>query len=267
MTITRRNHGTGHSYTVDGVKLPGVTAILGMLPKDALLKWSAEVTANYAVDNWAALARLGPSQRLKQLYAARFADRDAAANRGTAVHRLAEQHARGEDVTIPDELAGHVESYLDFLDRGVKPVAVELVVANRAAGYCGTLDLIADLPPLTLPSGGTVPAARWLLDIKTSRSGIFRESALQVCAYSRAEAFAAEDGSERPMEWFGIARHGALHVRGDGWDLRPLDCGDLTWEFFLRLAWLHHHQEASDGWVGEAAVLPPKPELIGLDLA
>jgi hypothetical protein len=249
MTITRRNAGSGHSYTIDGRKVPGVTTILGnTLPKQALLKWSAESTASYAVDHWAELTELPPSARLKELFGARFKERDAAAKRGTDVHRLAEQLVAGVQVDVPDELAGHVESYVDFLNTwDPAPVLVEAVVGNRAVEYCGTLDLVADLR-----------GVRWLLDVKTSRSGIFGETALQCTAYSRAEVYAGPDGAELPLPELGIERVGAVHVRSDGWDLRPLEAGDDVWSYFRHLAWLNRNNEQHDtmrDWVG-AAVEP-----------
>lgn len=246
MTITRRNHGGGHSYTIDGRKVPGVTTILGnTLPKQALLKWSAESTAAYAVDHWAELGELPPSARLKELFSARFKERDQAANRGTAVHKLAETLVHGDKVDVPDELAGHVEAYVDFLNMWEPdPILVEAVVGNRAVEYCGTVDLVADLR-------GT----RWLLDIKTSRSGIFGETALQCCAYSRAEVYAGPGGDELSLPDLAIERVGAIHVRADGWDLRPLEAGDDVWAYFRHLAWLHRNNDQHDtmrDWVGPA---------------
>jgi hypothetical protein len=246
MTLSRRNHGSGHTYTIDGRRVPGVTTILGnTLPKQALLKWSAEATASYAVDHWAELGELPPSARLKELFGARFKDRDAAGNRGTAVHALAEDLVHGTKVDVPDELAGHVESYVAFLDMWEPaPLLVEGVIGNRAVGYCGTVDLVADLK-------GT----RWLLDIKTSRSGIFGETALQCCAYSRAEVYLDDAGAEQSMPDLGIERVGAIHVRADGWDLRPLEAGDDVWTYFRHLAWLYRDNESHDSmrdWVGPA---------------
>lgn len=188
---------------------------------------------------------LPPSVRLKELFGARFKERDAAAKRGTDVHKLAERLITGALVEPPDEIAGHVESYVDFLNTwDVRPVVVEAVVANRAVEYCGTLDLVADLK-------GT----RWLLDIKTSRSGIFGETALQCCAYSRAETYLAPDGAESPLDALGVQRVGAVHVRADGWDLRPLEAGDDVWNYFRHLAWINRNNEQHDSmrdWVGPA---------------
>jgi hypothetical protein len=258
--VKRRAYGTGHGYTIDGVKVPGVTTILRMMPKDGLTKWAAGCAADYAIDNWETLAALPPSERRKRIFNAHNNDRDTAARRGTKVHRIATDLIDGAEVDVPDELSGHVWSYIDFLDRlNVQPVAVELVIANRTERYCGTLDLIADLPPIVLGDGLSIAAARWLLDLKTSRSGIWPETALQCCGYARAETYVANDGSERPFSELGVQRTGAVHVRADGWDLRPVVSGPVVWEYFRHLAWIAHHAEEQRGWVGEAVDPPPPP--------
>jgi hypothetical protein len=248
MTIERRNHGRGHSYLVDGIKLPGVTTILDKtMAKPALIEWAGKTTANYAVDYWAELGELTPSKRLDRLNRARFEEKDAAARRGTEVHRLAEQLVAGAQVDVPDELAGHVEAYVDFLNTWEpEPVLVEAVLANRTVGYCGTADLVADMGR---------PKVRWLLDVKTGRSGIFGETALQCTAYAKAEAYLGVDGAEHDMAELGITRIGAIHVRSDGWDLRPLVSGEEVWSTFRHLAWLYRQLERCDGlrdWVGPA---------------
>jgi hypothetical protein len=258
--VRRRKYGSGHGYTIDGRKVPGVTSILRMMPKDGLINWAAGSAADYATDHWAELAELPLSVRRKRIFNAHNEDRDTAARRGTQVHRLAMDLIDGVEVTVPDELSGHVWAYIDFLDRlNVQPVAVELVVANRTENYCGTLDLIADLPALALQDGDAIPAARWLLDLKTSRSGIWPETALQCTGYARAETYVADDGSERPLAEFGELRTGAVHVRADGWDLRPVVSGPVVWEYFRHLAWLAAHAEELRGWVGEAVDPPPPP--------
>jgi|SRR5262245_13241053 len=247
MTLIRRNHGRNHSYWVDGEKLPGVTTILRQQPKPALVEWAGNTTADYALDNWDELAELKPSERLARLKRARYVERDAAARRGTQVHALAEQLAAGREVEVPEALTGHVESYVKFLDAfDPEPIALELVIANREHRYCGTADLVAHMR-----------GAVWMIDIKTARSGIFPETALQVCAYSRAETYADDDGSESPLAGLGIERCAALHVRGDGYDLRPLETGPAVWETFQHLAWLHHHAELAESWVGDAIDPPP----------
>lgn len=259
MTITRKGAGSGHTYSVGKVWYPGVTTILRMKPKDALMGWHSKVTANYAVDHWDELAALLPTERQKRLIGAANEDRDAAARKGTAVHRLAERIvALPEDAPldfVPDELAGHVDSYLKFLaEHDPDPIAVELVVANRRERYCGTADLVAHMD-------GQV----WLLELKTARSGIFPESALQAAAYEHAEVYTlpGEGGEEHPMADLGIERCGSVHLRADGYDLRPLDTGPEVWAYFRHLAWLYRATwdkkvDRTRDWVGWA-IEPPEP--------
>lgn len=255
--VKRRNYGRGHGYRIDGVKVPGVTKICGYAPKDGLINWAGNSTADYALDNWDALATLPPAKRLAKMRGARYEDKDTAAKRGTQVHRLGAAMIAGQSVDVPEELAGHVDSYCDFLDRCTPViVAVELIVANRTERYCGTLDIIADLPPL-MWAGEIIPAGRWLLDVKTSRSGIFGETALQLCGYEHAEIFIdPETGAERPMSWLKVEYTGAVHVRGDGWDLRPTANTDAVWRYFRHLAYLCHNDDDLGEWIGEA-VMPP----------
>jgi hypothetical protein len=212
--IRRKDTAKGHYYMdAEGTRVPGVTTILsGGLPKPALINWAANSTAEYAVDHWDELTSLSTSQRLKKLQGARYEEKDRAANRGTEVHALAEKLVRGEEIEVPDELTGHIESYCRFLDEfEVEPVLIEATIMSHKYGYAGTLDLVADFPTL---------GKRLLCDIKTNRSGIFGETALQLAGYRYADVYVDGDGAEAPMvEVDGCA---AIHVRADGADLIPV---------------------------------------------
>lgn len=227
--IRRVDTAKGHHYKdADGRRVPGVTTILGDgVPKPALINWAASATADAAVNRWDELDALPPAKRLDELRRARYVEKDAGANRGTHVHRFAEQLVEGKTVDVPDELAGHVEAYARFLDDfAVKPVHVEFSVASYRHGYAGTGDLIAHL---TRP-GELVPEL-WLLDIKTNRSGIFGETALQLAAYRYAEFLLPGPLEQIPMP--AVDRCGAVHVRGDGADLVPVTAGPEQHRSFL----------------------------------
>ena len=93
MRIVRKNTARGHYYLDEqtGERVPGVTTIVGDgMPKPALLNWAGEATAEYAVDNWDTLAGLSYSERLKKIKGGRYEKRDAASNKGSAVHAMAE---------------------------------------------------------------------------------------------------------------------------------------------------------------------------------
>lgn len=243
VTPTRRvDRGRGHSYLLDGQPADGVTWVLGEgYPKPALIGWAANETAAYAVDNWDDLAEMKLSARLALLKKARYLDVDKAARRGTEVHKLAQRLAAGEEVEPPEELVGHVDAYLRFVEEWEpEEFLVEAVVGSRNPRYMGTLDFYG-----TLNDG-----RRWLLDWKTSRSGIFPESALQLSAYRRAEFYLDANAQERPMPE--VDATGAIWLRADGtYEFRPLDTSDTTFQTFLLVQYLAHFVKDGLGVIGE----------------
>lgn len=268
----RVNRGNNHSYLLDGTKASGVTTVLGDgVPKPALVGWAARTIAEFVAERLeidadtgavrademvkalakidadskypkfpkdGTVSRLGIIEVLKGLH---WNERDRAARRGTEVHGYAEQIINGTEVDVPDELLGHVDSYLKFLDDfSPQPVLVEFVIGHRAHGWMGTGDLIADLND----------GLRWLLDIKTARSGIYPETALQLSAYKAAEFYLDTAGVEHPM--IPVDRVGAIWVRADGYDLIPVDAGAATYKVFRHVQQVARWQKET----GEHAVLP-----------
>lgn len=214
-----------HYLDATGARIPGVTTILGDgLPKPALIAWAANVTAEAAVNRWPELSELSVSDRLKLLKGVRYADRDEAARRGTEVHALGEQLVRGEQVIVPDALAGHVDAYLQFLDEWQPdPVLVEATVYSRPYGYAGTLDLVADMRD----------GRRLLLDLKTTRSGVYGETALQLAAYRYADRYLSPDG---PADMVEVDDTAVVWVRSDGYDLVPVTAGPEQLKLFRHVA-------------------------------
>lgn len=246
-TFARKNYGRGHGYTLDGQKVPGVTTILSDgLAKPALISWAARTVAGYAIDNWDDLAEMKPSERLKVLEKAHYADRDAAGKRGTEVHRLADRLTRGEEVDVPEELAGHVESYVKFLDDfDVDPVLVEAPVVSYRWKYAGTMDLGARLRGLGLGA----------LDVKTARSGVFPDNALQLAGYRFCDQWMDPEGELHDMPVFDFAA--VVHVRSDGYSLVPVQAGAAEHRYFLYCQQLWRWaNEASKEIVGEE-IAPP----------
>lgn len=226
MGLKRINTGRGgHWYKLDGKKADGVTTLIGDgMRKKALEYWSANETAGYAVDNWDDLGVLSPSKRLEILKKARFESRDEAARRGTEVHDLAERLAHGEEVDVPEEIAGYVESAVKFLDDfKVQPILTEATVAHRGGNYAGTLDLAFRSP--------LFPGKTFIADWKTNRSGIYGETALQLAAYRYADFY--QDGDdEKPMTGLGITDAVAVWIRADGYNVYQMDTSPNTFTLF-----------------------------------
>jgi hypothetical protein len=262
--ITR---GKGHSYLLDGKECPGVTTILDNgVPKPALVGWAAGTVADYVVNRlttargeggkvrivadelvrdaleWNAtrdrpepvsddpLPRLALANILKAL---RYRTLQEAGLKGGDVHRFAQRLIGGEEVLVPKHLEGHVLSYVRFLEEWQpRDVLVEFVVVNRRWGYMGRGDLIATFDGVwsSGPWEGR-PVGTALLDVKTARSGIFAEVALQLAGYKNGETLLHDDGTEEPMphvDWCG-----AIHVRADGYDVIPMNVDDGTFRAFL----------------------------------
>lgn len=254
--------GNGHSYYLDGEWCPGVTTVLSNgIPKNGLIEWASGIPSDYVANMlqvakdsqgrtrvvademvedlrqwqeartggkkvpWSTATPLPRGAVADALKSLKNRDRDTAANRGTEVHGLAERLAHGEEVQVPDELAGHVASYVRFLDSWNPYDAItERVVINRRWRYMGKFDLLArfdNLPTWIAERIGSTSGVG-LLDVKTSRSGIFAEVALQLEAYRRAETMLTADGrDEIPMPAVDFVA--AIHVRADGFDVYAFD--------------------------------------------
>lgn len=265
--------GSGHTYYLDGAYCPGVTTILSNgIPKPGLIGWASRVPADF-VANTLTIAKNAQGERrivademvaeLREWQQSRtgkavkwtdgeilpraalsdalaslsYRDRDLAANRGTEVHSLAEKLIAGEEIDVPEELSGHVDAYLRFLDEWNPTEAItERVIVNRRWRYMGKTDLIAyfeQLPGWISERIGK--SSGWgLLDVKTARSGIFAEVALQLEAYRRGETM-IEGADEVPMPAVDFVA--AIHVRADGYDVYAFDieteARPTTFDIFL----------------------------------
>lgn len=252
--VRRVERGKGHYYTDSDTppnRIPGVTTILGDgLPKDALINWAASATAEYTVNHWDELSDMPVADRLSTLNRARYLVTDKAKRRGTEVHAYGERLVKGEKVTgIPDELRGHTENYVRFLDvYDVEPILVEAVIVNWHYGYAGTLDLVCDL---TDASG---ERKRWLLDLKTNEKGIFPETALQLAAYRNSEFYIDGDGDEQPFPF--VDACGAIHITSDFAQLVPTISGPDQFKTFRLAAKIREYKQTDRELVG-APIDPP----------
>lgn len=252
MKFQRVDRGKGHSYTLDGDRLPGVTTILEALRKRALENWAGNVTAEAAVNRWDELGELPLTARLEALKRARFELRDAAALTGTEVHALAWPLVTGADVEVPARHLGAVQALARFMDAWhLEPVATERPVFHPAHRWAGTFDLLAGI-------GGTL----WLLDYKTGK-GVYPETALQLAAYAHAAYMLPEAGE--PTEWVPPERAGAVHITSDSAVLLPIDWAttEEAYTVFRYAAQVSKHMERveaarkdGDAWPIGAAMTP-----------
>lgn len=230
--IQRINGSRGHWYKIDGVKADGVTTLIGGgLPKPALTSWAAKSVAEYVADNIDTVAEmrgLDRQQIVNELKGVPWSQARAAAAKGTEVHALAAELIHGREVEVPEPLIGYVEGYAKFLDKHrVEPILVEAVVGHRKWRYAGSLDLVARVRGITA-----------ICDIKTSRSGVYAETSLQLAGYRYADVYLDDENAEQPMEALDIERGYAIWCRPDGTDLIPVACGETAYKRFLHVAYV-----------------------------
>lgn len=245
----------GHRYYVHpetNEAVPGVTSIIGMLPKGFLKFWAAKLVAETAVDNFGTIAtmvaagdREGAIDYLKR---APMRNTGEAADTGSAVHDLVERIARGQSTgPIHRDLQPFVDHFQAFVeDFSPEFLFLEETVWNETHGYAGSFDWIARI-------GGTLVIG----DNKTTRSGVYPETALQLTAYSRAEYILHADGSTTPMP--DIEAGAVLHLRPEGYSLVPVFLTDEAFDTFLSLRrTLEWDREQSKHALGKP-LSPPAP--------
>jgi len=193
----RHNSGTSHWYSLDGERIPGVTTICGILDKPALVNWAAEQSADWVVNHQDSIGGMPVAQLHKAVVAARFHANKKAVVRGNRVHALAARIQAGEEVEVPDELAGPVEAFARWLDQvDATGLYQESPVCHTGYRYGGTLDAIIDTPQW----------GRLLVDIKTGKNA-YSEVGLQLAAYRHADVLLEEEeqvgprGGRKPSLW------------------------------------------------------------------
>jgi len=145
---------------IDGNKLPGFSAVSGVLAKPALINWAWKQGKD-GID-------LGKSQQ-------------RAFDIGTAAHFMVECHVNGWVADLgdfsPNDISQAENSFIKFLDfweGKFELVGSELQMASSEFGYGGTADIIAR------DKDGRL----CIIDLKTSKA-VYPEYEMQLCAYSR----------------------------------------------------------------------------------
>ncbi len=213
-----------------GDKVPGVTSVIGMLPKPFLKFWASKEVASTAIamsktGELAAMVERDPDGALD--YLKRSPDRNTrkAADTGTAAHSVFETLARGDALgPLTEDLRPFAAHFSDFLDE-VQPTLLraEDTVWSKEHLYAGSFDALLE-----------IEGERCWGDWKTTRSGVHAEVALQLSAYRKADFLLDGETGEQlvhPKADRGIV----LHVRPEGWALYEVPIGDDVFEFFLHL--------------------------------
>lgn len=224
------------------IKVPGVTSIIGMLPKEFLRYWAAKEVAQTAVDSLPTVLQMILNDQADAAvdFLKKSPDRNTrkAADTGTAAHDLFERMSKGETVgRVHPDLEPFVRHFDEFLTVA-KPEYhfLEETVWSDKHDYAGSFDAFA-----------TIGGERLWIDNKTTRSGIHEEVGIQLAAYRFADSIIRADGGRVPMP---TADGGAvLHVRPEGWKLVPVRCDEALFEVFLHLREVFKYEKEIKGTI------------------
>lgn len=208
-------------------KVPGVTSIVGMLPKPFLTRWAAKSTAEYAVEHAGTIVQLAmtdPDGAIALLKGAPWRDTGKAADTGTAVHDLYERLGNGETVKrVQPELEPYLSHFHEFVaEFSPKFLFQEETVWSDTHRYAGSFDALVE-----------VNGSRLWIDWKTTRSGVYPEVALQLAAYAHADHILRPDGTKVPLPK--ATEAAVFHVRPEGWSLVPARIDEEVFSYFLHL--------------------------------
>lgn len=206
-----------------GESVPGVTSILGQLPKPFLQYWSAKMVAEYAFDNVGVWQHLDRQAAVDLLKAAPRRYTGSRADIGSEAHDAFEKIGNGEDPGPQRiEVAPYVDQFKRFLD-DFQPefIGQELTVWSDTHRYAGSTDAF-------LRIAGEPVVADW----KTTKS-VYPEVALQLAAYRYADHVIDQYGTTSPIPK--LEGGAVLHVREDGYDLIPMRCDEQVFEMFVAL--------------------------------
>ena len=166
-----------HRYSVDGVVVDGVTTILKVINKPALVNWSANMSAGYVEKNLKPGVALDEVQIMELVDGAKKAHRvraDQTASLGTLAHAWFDDHFSGRAPTTPvnPELRRMTGAFLKFADtHKVEVLETERRLYSQRFKFAGTVDLICKVD-------GELTVA----DYKTG-SGIYAEMLAQCGGY------------------------------------------------------------------------------------
>lgn len=165
-----------HIHKLDGKNLNGITTILSVINKPALIQWSANMAVDFlqnVIKEGVPYAELQLSEWFKEAKTAHRKKKEKAGDIGTAIHEAVEKFIKEGLKKNDDELVQKcLNNFISFAkENKVKFLESEKNLYSRKHWLGGIVDFICEID-------GEV----WVGDIKTA-SGIYPENFLQMAGY------------------------------------------------------------------------------------
>jgi len=215
-----------HHYTIDGKTIDGVTSVLKVIDKPALMFWAVNQAVDYIDNNLKVGQKLDEVEKMRLLEGAKKAHRTFstdAAGIGTLFHKWIEDYINNNNPKIPKNrmLQKSVDNFLTWVEENdVTFHSAERKILSLKHQFCGTADFTC-----------TIKGKRVLGDIKTS-SGIWDEYWLQLAAYKGAMQ---EEFPDYPIAHTLILRCG----KDGSFEARALNDFKKNYDAFLAALTLH----------------------------
>lgn len=293
------DHGRYYEHpNYPGRRFVSITNVLDSIAKPALVPAAVKITAETAVD---LVPEIVASARVPECKPKRVADEcgrctpcmvkrikrqhtnvwEHAADTGTLIHRVAEAHVTGAELSLSaeewEQAQPYLDQYLKFLDDYEVNItqhveAAELTVCHPELGLAGTLDVMLHLPldgyiqgKVKRLTGGA--RSLWVVDLKTSMTKpvdtVYESYPLQLTAQRFAREAWLPDGSIIPMPK-GIKGTAILNLRPDAYAFIPVPSGQAEWDayqgFLTGTRWLHQDVHKTLRPVDPRGRTIPKPD-------
>lgn len=209
--MTFRFDKEAHAYFLDDKPLNGVTTILSVIAKPALIGWAANMVASTIKEKAPRTVNMIYEVTEELLEFARTAHtrkKEDAGLKGTDIHSKVESlvkeaiQANG-GLLAPDTKSDtpQVQKFIDWaLENKVKFIDSEKSVYSRESWYAGTFDLVLE-----------IDGKKYIADVKTS-SGIYPEAFLQMAAYQNALEEMGEHGDIQGAAVINLDKKGGFKV-------------------------------------------------------
>ena len=171
-----------HTYTLDGKRLTGVTTVLSVISKPALISWAANMAVDYIKDYFEKHPDVRDQEQIDKLLdvleearKAHTRKKEKGATAGTSLHTWIEQYIKDASIKLPeDEITNaQVKQFLvwEFKNK-VKFLESEKVMYSEKMWLGGTCDVVAE-----------IDGKKYVVDFKTQAKMWDKTPHLQTAAY------------------------------------------------------------------------------------